>query len=68
MATVPGDKPPGPPGNTGGKAGLGLRVWAKINGMSPEQYRHSEEVIAEYKKRLPRPTTTDELNEASLRL
>jgi hypothetical protein len=62
------DQPPWHAGGTADKAGLGLRIWAKINGMSPEQYRHSEEVIAEYKKHLPRPTTPAELNEASLRL
>jgi hypothetical protein len=58
---MPGDRPSGPSGGTAWKAGLGLRIWAKMLGMTAEEYlqRMSE---------LPRPTTTAELNEASLRL
>jgi hypothetical protein len=65
---VPGDQSTDPSGGTAGKARIGLRIWAKINGMTPEQYRRSEALIAQYRKQLPRPTTTAELNEASLRL
>jgi hypothetical protein len=43
------------------KVGLGLRIWAKMLGVTPEEYRRR---LSE----LPRPTTAAELNEASLRL
>jgi hypothetical protein len=65
---MPDHQAPAHAGRTAETAGLGQRIWAKINGMTPEQYRHSQEVIAEYKEHLPRPTTAAELNEASLRL
>jgi hypothetical protein len=56
---VPGDQPSGPPGEAAGKAGLGLRVWAKMLGMTSEEY-------LQRKSEIPHPTTTAELNSASL--
>jgi hypothetical protein len=60
MVIVPGDKPPLPPSEAGGKGGLGQRIWAKMLGMSPEEYLRQ-------KSNIPHPTTTDELNSASIR-
>jgi hypothetical protein len=56
---VPDHQAPVHAGSTAETAGLRLRIWAKMLGMPPEEYRRR---ISE----LPRPTTTAELNEASL--
>jgi hypothetical protein len=58
---MPDHQAPAHAGSAAETAGLRLRIWAKMLGMTPEKYLQR---IGE----LPRPTTTAELNEASLRI
>jgi hypothetical protein len=68
MTTSPDNRQPRHVSGTDEKARLGLRIWAKINGMTPEQYRRHQAAMARFRRQYPRPTSTAELNEASLQL